>query len=269
MINKAQLLPFDFPGLIRVGNKYSDGGYVVPLEYVEKATLVLSLGLGYEWTFDDEVLRRNPTIKLVGVDHSISKQQFWRERCRLKLKVWGYILLKNKGKAEKYRKQLEPIKTYFRLFVEKGRHIKKMVTSRDSANSISFNSLMKYNASEKGHTVFVKMDIEGGEYEIIPSILQHSHSISVLVGEFHNIVEESEKFNRSISALLKNFTIIHTHGNNHGLYSESNDFPDTVEITFVNTSLVAEPHQQSAHSYPRPGLDVPNNPERPDYDLRF
>ena len=63
--------------------------------------------------------------------------------------------------------------------------------------------------------------------------------------------------------------MVHIHGNNCGAYDHANDFPSIVEITFVNASLLTSDAAHSNFHYPRVGLDAPNEPTIPEYEIRF
>ncbi len=269
MINKNQLRPFEFPGLIHCGNKKSDGGYVVPLRYVEQADVLLSLGLALEWTFDAEFKVRNDDVRIIGVDHSISSRVILQKLARYHFKVAYYTMMRNAKKIAQYQKLLATYHLYWVLFSSPSMHVKKMVTAKDGPGTVSFDTLMQIAGPAREHGVFLKMDIEGSEYDVIPSIVAHEKSISVVTAEFHDLENGSEVFNRGIEQLLQAFEIVHIHGNNCGSYSAADDFPAVVEITFVNKALFGEPPVPSQHSYPRVGLDIPNSFGIDDYPLRF
>ena len=59
------------PRLVRLGNPAGDGGYVVPQWVVESTDVLLTLGIGHDWGFEEDLLRRRPGASIVGVDHTI------------------------------------------------------------------------------------------------------------------------------------------------------------------------------------------------------
>jgi hypothetical protein len=116
--------------------------------------------------------------------------------------------------------------------------------------------------------MFVKMDIEGGEYELISEIVvRESASPGTFAGlciEFHDIRTRESEFLSLVSDLLKHFAIIHLHANNCVVLSS--DFPDVLEITFapkVDTST------SRVLKLPNTALDAPTDPSAPDYSLHF
>lgn len=268
-IKKENLRPFEYSDLIRLGNPAGDGGYVVPANLADTAEVLLSLGLAEEWTFDIEMQKRNPTLRVIGVDHSIRVGMFFRQLVRSTIKVLIYSLLRNSVKSKKYAHYRQHYAAYFQLFTQPSVHVRKMVASDDRVGCISFNTIMRMAAPSREHSVFLKMDIESSEYEIVSQIVAHERSIGAITAEFHDLVSDSETFNNAIEELQQRFDIVHIHANNHGGYCRDNDFPDTVEMTFVNKALMGEAPQRSTRSYPRPELDVTNNQEKVDYELHF
>lgn len=269
LINTRALQPVEYADLVRLGNRKGDGGYVVPSELIAGAKVLLSLGLAMEWTFDLDFRERNPRAPIIGVDHSIGTAHFVRGILRSRMKGLYYKLRRNKSKSKKYRELYDVCTSYFDLFNYPNKHVRKMVTDRDSDHTVSFDTLIQMAGNIGSHGLVLKMDIESSEYDVISSIVAHEKSISVITGEFHELATHAHRFNNSIAQLRQAFHIVHIHGNNYGSVCENSNFPDTVEITFVNRALFADEPAPSLHSYPRADLDVPNKPEKMDYDLCF
>ncbi len=111
----------------------------------------------------------------------------------------------------------------------------------------------------------LKFDIEGDEYACLMAITKPAPL--ALIVEFHWIDQHEDALRATLAHLDKlGFKIVHVHGNNHG--KVVNGLPETVEVTFVNTTLipVGEPFKGKL---PLPGLDFPNNPDAPDYEMEF
>jgi hypothetical protein len=118
----------------------------------------------------------------------------------------------------------------------------------------------------KSH-LFVKMDIDGGEYRVIPQMLTYAELIDLMVIEFHDTDPLRDLFLGQIKQLLAYFEIIHIHGNNYG-GSAADGLPEVLEITFrkrknINYSL------RRRDRLPIEGLDMPNDPAKPDLPLIF
>jgi hypothetical protein len=268
MLNKGQLRPIEYVGLERIG-AMADGGYVVDGRLIDSATGILSLGLGFEWTFDEAVKGRNPHAVIIGVDSSISPELFIRMRRRSWVKIILYRLLGNAKKLQRHQRWKMISNQYKRLFQGKVQHLQKMVSAADGPETVSISTLMKMLPDESPYSVVVKMDIEGSEYSVIPDICDHASRISTLTAEFHDVTTTPQQFNNGISSLLQHFRIVHIHGNNYAPYCDEMQFPDVVEITFISRYLCPEPEVYSTRLFPDPQLDVPNNPDKPDYVLVF
>jgi methyltransferase FkbM-like protein len=113
----------------------------------------------------------------------------------------------------------------------------------------------------------LKLDIEGDEYACLSTLRADSHCVAVIIVEFHWIFKHADAL-RSVVTHLENlgFKIVHVHGNNHGRLVDG--FPKTVEATFVNTAFIPV-GERFRGKLPLPGLDFPNNPDAPDYEMDF
>ena len=269
LLDKRQLRPLLYPALTRLGPR-GDGGYVVPADQIPYCRFLISLGLCDNWKFDKDFLELNPAVSIVGVDHSVGQAFFISGIPFCLFKILGYALLFNRAKLAKYTNRLHDYVEYFSFFRDPHKHLRKRVlTASSGARDITLNAILNTSAPGSGHDVFVKMDIEGSEYEIIPDIAKNHPRIRCLVAEFHRLHKRTEEFNQAVRALARHFSIVHVHGNNIGPYDETIDFPITVETTWVNKDLIKDELGPSTMSYPREGLDSPNTPTKPDYKLSF
>ena len=147
--------------------------------------------------------------------------------------------------------------------------IKKNINSFNDDNNSNLSSLTnKYN------NIFLKMDIEGGEY---PWLLQIDESqlnkFKQIVIEFHGITNDgwnciySNKI-KCLEKLSKTHYIVHAHGNNHG--PVINNIPDVIELTYVNKKYFKSEPELNTQPLPIKNLDFPNNLEnRNDINLNF
>lgn len=146
--------------------------------------------------------------------------------------------------------------------------IKKNINSFNDDNNTNLDHLINtYN------NIFLKIDIEGGEYPWLLNIAEEQlNKFKQIVIEFHGITNNTWNchYNDKIKCLEKlshTHYIVHAHGNNHGpVY---NKIPDTVELTYVNKNYFTEPPEFNTSSLPIPNLDFPNNRYARDFDLNF
>jgi hypothetical protein len=120
----------------------------------------------------------------------------------------------------------------------------------------------------------LKLDIEGDEYTCLWFCDRWKEKPLCLVVEFHWIFQSNAPDDMSNAQKLKTvlgglesigYRIVHVHGNNHGRYI--NGLPETVEVTFVQKHIVSD--EQFVGVLPLPGLDFPNDPNKPDYAIHF
>jgi len=144
---------------------------------------------------------------------------------------------------------------------------------RKNINSFNDNNNTNlYQLIEKYNNIFLKIDIEGGEYPWLLSISEAQLSkFKQIVIELHGITNDSwgcvntDKI-KCLEKLQNTHYIIHAHGNNHG--PVFNNIPDTIELTYINKSYFNSPPQLNKQPFPIPNIDFPNG-NVPDIPLNF
>ena len=161
------------------------------------------------------------------------------------------------------------IKNYPYEYTDKITFVKKNINSfNDVKNTNLFDLIDKYNR------IFLKMDIEGGEYPWLLALDEiQLTKFSQLVVEFHGITTPDgygSKYKdkmKCIEKLSKTHYIIHAHGNCHSPLRLG--IPDVLELTFVNKRLFDTPPELNTTRLPIPNLDFSNITIREDYNLNF
>ena len=137
----------------------------------------------------------------------------------------------------------------------------------DNNNSDLSYLINKYN------NIFLKMDIEGGEYNWLLSIDESKLSkFKQIVIEFHGITDNSwgchyDNKIKCLEKLSNTHYIIHAHGNNYG--KVVNNIPDVIELTYVNKKYFDSVPELNTQSLPIHDLDFPNNLRANDISLNF
>jgi len=146
--------------------------------------------------------------------------------------------------------------------------IKKNIASYRSPTKANLSQLINHY-----NNIFLKMDIEGCEYDWLLSLTQENlNKFKQIVIEFHGINDNSwgKKYNEKIECfkLLSNtHYIIHAHGNNFsGL---QNKIPDVIELTYLRKDSFTEEPKLNTTRLPIPKLDFPCNKNAIDYQLNF
>lgn len=266
---RQELRPRDVPGLVRLGNPVGDGGYVVPQWVVESTDVLLTLGIGHDWTFDEDVLRMRPGASIVGVDHTIHAASIRWSLRQVQFKYGMNRILGRTAKASRYAERIRRYRRYQRLFTAPHLHIERAVSSFASPTTVTIDELFTHFESSRPHRVLVSMDIEGSEYDVVEDLLRYHAAINMIVTEFHSIGRHLDEFERSITGIKQSFDIVHLHGNNCAPYNQDLDIPEVIELTFVHRSLMPANGSYSSIERPLPGLDVANRPGSPDYVLRI
>ena len=277
------LKPIDYPNLIRLGAKF-DGGYVVPINLIKKTDVLISFGYGYDSSLEYDYIK-----------YSNNKVHIYDYSCS-----FFYLLklfLKYLKRFLTFRKNLDDVLYHFNnlkkhLYILK-KHLlfttnkminfqKRKIVSRKSSNSNVY--VTNHSAGEipifkiditireifdkiNYQNVFLKCDIEGSEYYIIDDILEYHNRIDVIVLEFHWVDKNLELFSESIKKLLKHFSIVHIHGNNHKSLVKNINIPEVPEITFIKNKFVNE--KKYVKNFPRQNLDNPNNSNIEDLFFNF
>lgn len=241
--------------LIRLGAEY-DGGYVVTETAVNNTGVLVGLGIEHNWAFEEE-FHRMSGCAVHCYDHTISFNEFFRFAY---FNARAYIM----GRAPLDRSRIRLLLKYRKFFSGKRRHYVEKVGP--GPGSSDFRKI--FSRIPEGKKVFIKMDIEGWEYSVLPGLTDYYSRITGLVIEFHHVVSFPEVMEYSVKELQQQFDIVHVHVNNHDEVNEDG-MPITIELTFENKSLRKEPAAESRLSYPVEGLDSPNNSYLPDYTLEF
>lgn len=158
------------------------------------------------------------------------------------------------------------------------------IGSLDSTSSLNFNNVtvselpmvVKLNLALH-KDVFLKLDIQGYEYMILPAILEELKNVKQLMIQFHSNAEIVEKPNvfavfkglkqEAMLILMKTLatthTLVHVHPNNGSNVHYMNDFliPNVFTGTWVRNTEIPD-RQKTLAAIPTP-LDQPAYPEKP------
>ena len=55
------LKPLKIPNLVRLGRN-ADGGYVVDLNVIKKSNILISFGMGSDWSFELDCIKKNKNL---------------------------------------------------------------------------------------------------------------------------------------------------------------------------------------------------------------
>jgi hypothetical protein len=213
------LIPTDVE-LIRVGDN-TDGGYLIPKVALDQANALLSLGLGENWTFDEHWHNLHPEDPIHIYDGTLTKESF--------AKAWPNGPLPGFNRPEPF----DPVKMYEEFWNSKDnlRHYVEMMGNKRGQTNLK-TCLDRLHSDN----VFVKMDIEGGEYSLISEFIEHKDRIVGIAAEFHDLVTSPKQFAQAYFQLREHFELVHLHGN-ITFQAGPEGLTDGIELTFLRKDL--------------------------------
>lgn len=253
--------------LVRVGPK-GDGGYVVPKDVSSSTKSLYSVGISTNWDFEIGLTKLNPNLSIWAFDRTSG----WT--------VFGFIAFRDllKGDPSVFGRQpfterLSSFRKYtllcirFRTFFRGHRQFdRKWVRKFQSgSDAVSFSETIT-KALSSG-SLLLKMDIEGGEYELsddlILSLRENHQRVNCIVMELHDTYEKRDEFERLVKGISEFLPIVHIHANNCAGVAPDG-LPEVLEITFSRATK-----EQGDLAFPLTHLDYPNDRDLPDIELSF
>ena len=172
------------------------------------------------------------------------------------------------------------IKRYPRRFTTNIQFVKKNISNENTEITCNLKEIAK-----KYKNIFLKMDIEGGEYTWINDMeTELLQSFKQMVIEFHDVNTNKMSFipctnasqgrldfkQRCFKKVVDTHYVVHAHGNNCSTATviDDNLVPNILEITYVRKNLFSEQLPLNTINLPCE-LDKPNVATKPDYSLNF
>jgi hypothetical protein len=218
----------------RLGRK-NDGGYLIDSCSIAKSDFLLSCGINDDWSFEKAFIKLRP-IEVVAFDPTVSPA--W---------LLGRIAEKPMYFIDRVPKYFD----YFWFFRGRARHIHKFIGKGRKETHLSLTEALNLFCPKSAKYAYVKIDIEGSEYEVLDELIDLAPKLSGLAIEFHDVDINFEVIEKFIERFP--LSLCHTHVNNY-CWPSARKFPDVVELSFTscdvdNSSKVEQPHR----------LDMPND----------
>jgi hypothetical protein len=190
--------------IIRLGSNH-DGGYFVCPNAVSKSQNLIGIGIETNWEFEKEFLKINPKVKVTTYDGQTNifliLKFFFKQILKILIFKINWDLLK---------------RSFLNIFEYKYFLIKKLNFVNKNVGLLSGLSFKKIVEGKKN--IFLKIDIEGSEYDIIDQILKYSQKIDMLIFEFHWI------FSPDKSSYIGNYKDDKFHGNGSYTYGDGTNY---------------------------------------------
>ena len=256
------LRPLKNSNLLRLGRNH-DGGYIVDSSIVKNCNTLITFGLGPDWSFELDLIKKNDDVKIYMYDYSVSSTPYIREVLKY---LKRFLTFRTSYKAVSDR--ITYLKNYLNFFkIENVSFFKEKITF-PVKEKIDTDVDKVFSRIPEGEQVILKSDIEGSEYDVIDQILKYSDRIEMLIFEFHWIDKKEETFLDSVRKLQDKFNIIHIHGNNH-FDKLPTGLPIIIEMTLLNKKNNQKNNMEYINKFPIKGLDCSNNPFKKDLEFSF
>jgi len=220
---------------IRVGSRH-DGGYVINEALFSACSRLVSLGIGWDDTFEREWLWSKPECPVECYDGSC----YCGELCR--------------QNPEKVQKQIYHIKNYAGYGIDQ----------------IPLDVIVGGKSD-----ILLKVDIEGGEYSLFDNAdLSGVVGLIMEVHDLDDPRRRSTLAGM-IRGALRDFVLFHLHGNVYGasfplVCSETivEEFPKVLELSFARSTLVQSLGLET-EAFPKEGVDFTNDARTKDFELSW
>jgi hypothetical protein len=243
------LTPQHSDHLIRIGRDF-DGGYLIDERDLDKTSLLISLGVNEDWSFEKQFTSRR-RIPVYAYDATLNIKYLVR-------RVWRSILRLN---PIYIIRSLSALLDYPIFFSGKNRHTQKYVgLTSPGYTTLTAIIAEATKATDVDNGIFVKIDIEGWEYRLLDEVIAIADKMTGLAIELHDVDLHLDKLEKFIERFpLK---LAHLHVNNYSP-TNANGTPLAIECTFTSS-----PTSEKFERLPHP-LDMPNKRNREEYTVTF
>lgn len=228
-----------------------DGGYIVDLATVRSSDLLLAFGISDDWSFEADFLAHRP-VPLHAFDGTVDLSKHRKKMLK------SMILINN---PKLFLRRLKIYQGFKRFFTGSNHFHRTMVAAGTNRNTMSLGEIFAAYVPADCRCVFIKADIEGSEYRLLPEILALADRISGLVIEFHDCDINLDRILAFVKA--SPFVVTHVHPNNSSGVA-ANGIPFLLEISFGRRDVLTGGPAHIPHS-----ADMPNNPRQEDIALTF
>ena len=283
MYSLKKYYPVKTNDLIRVGRN-RDGGYVINKRIIDLTKYLVGLGISTDWTFEKSFKSKNKSVQIYAFDFSVSVKDFIKmSRESVGMIFNSKIYAERKTASEKLKVLLYPFfylktallfKNFFRS-TQNNTFFKKGVDTINKDGVFinvdeMFSEIFKQHLPEP-NSVFLKIDIERSEYNVLPALIKYTDYVNGMVIEFHDLKNYWITFENVMSELMIFYDIVHIHGNNFANYISGTQTPDCLEITLTKKSLITASELTAINhtTYPVKGLDAPCKKNSADIQIRF
>jgi hypothetical protein len=282
MYSLKKYYPIKTNDLIRVGRN-RDGGYIINARIIKTTKLLIGLGISIDWSFEKDFKQKNKNLKIFAFDYSVSVKEFLKKAWLSSIHIFNNRAFSNKKKAsDKLKIFLYPflylkIAFQFEIFFNRNKNNLFFKNGIDNFQHDIFItpakmfSIVLSSEHIKPDSVFLKMDIENSEYNILSALLEYTDYINSMAIEFHELKKHWSIFESIMDELMQEYAVVHIHGNNFAGYITGTQIPECIEITITKKSLLTKEELAAVNTqkYPVKGLDYPCYNKLQDIQIGF
>lgn len=231
-----------------------DGGYIIPECAISQSDIIVSMGINLDWSFEKAIAKQYPEKKLICFDRTTT---FWYALS------WGisrFLYSPVSRRPHHFSAIKKPFGYLGYINSSQITHHQKFIGTQASETTADICEVL--DAIPANKKVFLKIDIEGAEYDVLDAALTRSERLTGIAAEYHDVGTDARCFPQ-IERLQNDFYISHLHVNNAGGVDE-NSIPPLLEATFINKSLTGKPPALFTGDIYRHSLDSRNVREKPD-----
>ncbi|MCG6903688.1 MAG: FkbM family methyltransferase [Rhodobacter sp.] len=246
----AGLKPQPGVPLVRIGRGH-DGGYLVDRRNLERADLLISMGINTDWSFEEQFLAQRE-VQLFAYDGSVSARDFFVE-------FYTRLALFEPRNARLAWQRFAGFRRFFNQTTRV--HRCNFVSRDDGMRHISLDTILNDDVGETRRNIFFKIDIEGSEYHLLDALLACADRIEGATIEFHDVDRNMKRILAFVDAFP--LTLCHVHGNNYSVVLDDGT-PIVIECSFTRQPADASKPLKLPHP-----LDRPCRPGRPELVIEF
>jgi hypothetical protein len=192
---------------------YKDGGYVVDYRAVLASDILVSGGVGSNVRFESDFLDiRNGSTHLILIDPTIS--------------IFRMI---TRGFYHFLKKEQSGFRSFSEVFNFFYLRRKATIVGRYLGVDFNLSDVLNSELIKKSSHIFLKLDIEGSEYDLLDSINLNSTQITGICIEFHDLSSDNNIFKLKYFLEKLDFDIISISINEDTLSVDG--YPEILEIS--------------------------------------
>lgn len=252
----ASMRPYIYEDNQRFGSA-DDGGYIISESAIAQSDVIISMGINLDWSFEKAITKQYPDKQLICFDRTTT---FWYA---LSWGVSRFLYSPVSRRPHHFTAIKKPFGYLGYINSPQITHHQKFIGTETNETTTDICDVLDGISPDK--RVFLKIDIEGAEYDVLDAALTRSERLTGIAAEYHDVGTEPRCFSQ-IERLQENFNISHLHVNNAGGVDE-NSIPRLLEATFINKSLAAKPPSLFTGKVYRHAADSRNVHEKPDVTI--